>query len=62
MEQRNNNSAARFLTVGELAELLQVPESWIYARTATNDIPHVRVGRYVRFKRSEVFAWLAARQ
>jgi len=60
MEQSRNGAAVRLVTVQELAEFLQVPESWVYARTATNEIPHVRVGRYVRFKKGEVMAWLAS--
>ncbi len=47
------------VTVEEMAGYLQVPASWLYARTASNAIPHVRVGRYVRFNVSEVMAWLA---
>jgi excisionase family DNA binding protein len=48
----------RLLTVAELAEVLAVPSSWIYARTATGDIPHVCVGRYKRFRLGEVMRWL----
>lgn len=48
-----------FITVATLSRLLGVPSSWVYERTATGDIPHYRVGRYVRFRVSEVEAWLA---
>ena len=48
----------RLYTVRELAEMLQVPESWVYQRTAQGTIPHIRVGRYVRFKAPEVLDWL----
>ncbi|MHB1135641.1 MAG: helix-turn-helix domain-containing protein [Coriobacteriia bacterium] len=51
----------RLLTVPELAEILSVPESWVYARTATGEIPHVCVGRYKRFKLGEVLRWLESR-
>ena len=48
------------ITVKELAEKLQVPESWIYQRTRLGQkaIPHVRVGKYVRFNAEEVVAFL----
>ncbi len=59
MEQKNSE-AARLVTVAELAEFLQVPETWIYERTAKNTIPVVRVGRYVRFSKGQVIAWLSA--
>lgn len=52
----------RLLTVKELASTLSVPESWVYQRTADGSIPHVRVGRYVRFDLSRVMRWLAAEQ
>lgn len=48
----------RLLTVKELAEILAVPESWIYGHTAVGDIPTVRVGRYVRFRLGDVLQWL----
>ena len=49
------------LTVGELALLLRVPASWIYARTAdgaVETIPHLKLGRHLRFRRSEVLPWV----
>lgn len=51
----------RLLTVPELAEVLAVPESWVYARTASGEIPHVCVGRYKRFRLGEVLRWLESR-
>lgn len=47
-----------FVTVAEVARHLGVPRSWVYERTASGDIPHVRVGRYVRLRLSEVDRWL----
>jgi excisionase family DNA binding protein len=40
------------LTVDEVAEILRVPRSWIYSHQ--DQLPTVRLGRYVRFKRSEI--------
>ncbi len=51
----------RLVTVPELAAILAVPESWVYQQTASGRIPHIRVGRYVRFRLPDVFAWLAER-
>ena len=45
------------LTVQEVAEMFRVPPSWIYDRTRRRGperIPHVKLGRYVRFKKKEV--------
>jgi excisionase family DNA binding protein len=38
----------------ELAERLKVPVSWVYEQSRTGKIPTVRIGRYVRFKLSDV--------
>ena len=50
-----------FLTVGELAEKLKVPKSWIYSRTresGPNTMPTIRCGKYLRFDFSIVMKWL----
>jgi excisionase family DNA binding protein len=52
----------RLLSVEEVAELLQVPLSWVYDRTRSrglNRIPGFRLGKYWRFDEGEVRAWLA---
>lgn len=50
------------LTVHEVAELLQVPVSWVYGRMrkrATERLPGFRLGKYWRFSEREVLAWVA---
>jgi len=47
-----------WLTVQEAADLLRVPVSWLYERTRTNSVPHVKLGKYLRFDRDELAAWL----
>ena len=40
------------MTVSEIAALLKVPVSWVYARTrrpGIEKIPHVKLGNYLRF-------------
>lgn len=56
---------SRFLTVKDLALLLNLRESWIYDRTSGKGpevIPHVKFGRQVRFniESAEFRAWLNA--
>jgi excisionase family DNA binding protein len=46
-----------WLTIQEAAELLRVKVSWLYERTRTNSIPHVKLGKYLRFDREELIAW-----
>ena len=43
------------------AELLNVPASWILAEARADRIPHVRLGRYVRFDAEELPEWCKAR-
>ena len=54
-------SGKEIVTVGELAELLQVPRSWVYGQTRcaeNSGFPLIRVGKYVRFNPLEVLDWL----
>ena len=48
------------ITVEEMAGKLNVPRSWIYQRTRLGPkaIPHVRVGKYIRFNAEDVVAFL----
>lgn len=48
----------KYLTIDELSDLLQIPKSWIYERTRKNQIPHKRIGKYLRFDQSEIENWI----
>lgn len=51
----------RFLTVHEVAKLLQVQASWVYGRLrerSTEPLPGYRVGKYWRFSEQEIIAWV----
>jgi excisionase family DNA binding protein len=43
------------------AELLNVPASWVLAEARADRIPHIRLGRYVRFDADELAQWCKAR-
>jgi excisionase family DNA binding protein len=47
------------LTADEVAALLRVTSAWVYAQTRADRIPHVRLGRYVRFRQDAVDQWIA---
>ncbi len=52
---------SRLLSVGEVAELLQVPPSWVYSHTRVRTldrIPGFRLGKYWRFREVDVLGWL----
>jgi excisionase family DNA binding protein len=45
----------------DIAQLLQVPISWVYERTRRRGIermPHFKLGKYLRFSKEEVSEWL----
>ena len=47
------------LTVGEAANFLKVPKSWIYEKTRTRTIPIRKLGRrLIRIPRNEFLAWI----
>jgi len=43
------------------ASLLNVPASWVLAEARANRIPTVRLGKYVRFRRDDLQAWIERR-
>lgn len=47
------------LTAAEVAELLGVPTSWVYEQSRAGRIPTVTLGRYRRYRREAIEAWLA---
>jgi predicted DNA-binding transcriptional regulator AlpA len=53
------------LTPEQLAQRLQVKPSWVYEQTrdragirSTDPLPHIKMGRYLRFDWCDVLAWL----
>lgn len=49
----------RLLTAEEVADRLGVSRSWVYAAVRSGEIPHLKLGRYVRFRPETIDAWLA---
>jgi predicted DNA-binding transcriptional regulator AlpA len=45
-------------SIRQTAAWTGLPVSWLYAQTAAKAIPHLKCVKYVRFRRSEVRAWL----
>jgi excisionase family DNA binding protein len=51
----------QILTVTEIAQLLKMTPGWVREkcrRRSRNPLPCFRPGRYLRFDRDEVLAWL----
>lgn len=51
------NRSMGWLTINEAAALIRVPKSWLYERTRTNTIPHLKLGKYLRFDPKDLVAW-----
>ena len=57
----NTRRESHFLTVHEVAVLLQVPVSWVYERMrkrSSERLPGYRLGKYWRFSEDEILAWV----
>lgn len=46
------------MTAAEVAELLGVPKSWVYEQSRRGRIPTVSLGRYRRYRREAIEAWV----
>jgi excisionase family DNA binding protein len=58
----STQSKCELMTVQQVAELLQVPASWVYGRLrkrSLEKLPGYRLGKYWRFDKEEVLAWRA---
>jgi excisionase family DNA binding protein len=52
-----SNQTTGWLTIDEAAALIRVPKSWLYERTRTNTVPHIKLGKYLRFDQQEFLTW-----
>lgn len=51
---------AGLLKAADVAQLLAVPVTWVYAETRAGRLPHVVLGpRYRRYRRAAILAWVA---
>ena len=48
----------RLLTADEVSTLLSVPVGWVRAETRAGRMPHVQLGRYRRYRETDLRAWL----
>ena len=48
----------RLLTAEGVADRLGVRTDWVWAQARAGRIPHVRLGRYRRFRESALEAWI----
>jgi excisionase family DNA binding protein len=46
------------LDVAQLADYLNVSQAWVYDRIRDNEIPHSKLGKYLRFRKREIDKWI----
>lgn len=46
--------------IEEIQRMTGLPKSWLYAQTAAGYLPSYKLGKYNRYRPSEVKAWLEA--
>jgi excisionase family DNA binding protein len=51
--------AEPLLDANEAARLLRVPRSTLYELVRSRGLPHIRIGRHLRFTRTDLSAWIA---
>lgn len=60
--QTNPAGLSPLLNADQAGALLNVPPTWVLAEARADRIPHVRLGRYVRFDGAELEAWWIGRR
>ncbi len=54
----DDHSVDRLLDAEDIAGRLNVPVTWIREATRDGLIPHVRLGRYIRYEWPAILRWL----
>jgi excisionase family DNA binding protein len=52
----------KLLDAGEVAELLHVSRRWVEDAVRRDELPHLRLGKFVRFRGEAILAWIAAHE
>lgn len=60
--QSTDEGLPYMLRIGEVAEVLRISESKVYAMLATGELPSIPFGRSRRVKRDTLFTWIAERE
>ncbi len=56
------NEEERLLIVQDVADRFQVPPSWVYAKAESGELPHFKIGRYLRFRSGDIESFLQAQR
>lgn len=60
-----DEDSSHLLTIQQVATILHVPVSWVYARTrkrSTQQLPGIRLGKYWRFREEDIHRWIESQR
>ena len=58
--QQPADDPGRLLDADDVAAYIGMTADWVYREVRAGRLPHIRLGRYVRFRRESIDAWLEA--
>jgi|APSaa5957512535_1039671.scaffolds.fasta_scaffold370332_1 excisionase family DNA binding protein len=58
----SNNPEDVLFGVEELSKHLTVSDQWIYERVQLKEIPHIKMGKFLRFRKLEIDSWLDSKK
>jgi excisionase family DNA binding protein len=58
MNQSVQGSEDTILTIPEVARYLKISKSKIYRLLSKNEIPHIKIGRNVRIRQTDLQMWV----
>ena len=56
--KRSRDADDPYLTPDQLALYLGVTKQWVYERVHLGELPYIKVGRFLRFRKSVIDKWL----
>ena len=48
----------RLIGPKDVAEMYGLPISWVYSKAEEGILPHFKLGKYLKFRESEVATWI----
>jgi excisionase family DNA binding protein len=58
--QRNDFDCEGYIAINEVAQYLSIKVKTLYAKLVSENIPHYRIGRLIRFKKEDIDTWMEA--
>jgi excisionase family DNA binding protein len=55
-----SGASGSLLFADDVAGMIGMTKDWVYAETRAGRIPHVKLGRYYRYRSESIEAWLRA--